>query len=128
MVAAGLTDRRRFHGGGSRDAVLSCESSNCSNVPPAGIQQAPCLGAPIRTAYDGPGRLGEWNTSRNQSRNRRRASSGYGAYTGTRILAKYPICTSCSHRSGLGAKAPNGYSARPEHRVAAAQAIAHGSS
>jgi hypothetical protein len=51
----------------ARDAVLSLESSNCSNVPPVRIQQAPCSPAPVRTACNRLGRLGEWNTRRNQT-------------------------------------------------------------
>jgi hypothetical protein len=40
------------------------------------IQQAPCTTAPARAAYNGPGRLGEWNPS---SGNRWGSSSRYGA-------------------------------------------------
>jgi hypothetical protein len=48
------------------------------------IQQAPCSGAPVRTAHNGPGRTGGvehigWN----QPRNYRGSSSGYEA-SGTR--------------------------------------------
>jgi hypothetical protein len=54
-------------GAAARDAVLALESSRCSNVPLAGIQRAPCSAAPIRTAYNRPGRLGEWNIGRKET-------------------------------------------------------------
>ncbi len=54
------------------------------------IQQTPCSAAPIRTTYNGPGRLGEWNT---RSRNHGGSSSGYGASRSLRVLTKYPLGT-----------------------------------
>lgn len=56
-VAAQVTN-----GCGLPRRILVLESSNCLNVPPVAIQQTPCSGAPVRTVYNGPGRLGQWNT------------------------------------------------------------------
>ncbi len=51
------------------------------------IQQAPCSGAPVRTAKDAWG-------SEHQLGNRRGSSAGYGTMRSPRFLTKYPsaIC------------------------------------
>jgi hypothetical protein len=43
------------------------------------FQRASCSAAAVRKAYNGSGRQGEWDTSRNQLRNAWNSSSGYGA-------------------------------------------------
>ena len=72
----------------ARDAVLSLESSNCSNVPPVRIQQAPCSPAPARMAYNGLGRLGE-----PARRTAGALAQAAALHVAARTLAKYPsIC------------------------------------
>jgi hypothetical protein len=85
MPATRLTDRKRSGGGATREesSLPSPPTVQMCHLPR--IQQAPCSGAPVRTTYNGPGHVGEWNTGRNQSQNRCTA-----LHAGSRILANCP--------------------------------------
>jgi hypothetical protein len=58
MPATRLTDRKRSGGGATREesSLPSPPTVQMCHLPR--IQQAPCSGAPVRTTYNGPGRLG----------------------------------------------------------------------
>src|ERR1035438_8962106 len=55
-------------------------------VPPAAIQQASCSAAPVRTAYNGPGRLGE-----PAHRTAGALAQAAAPHVAARTLAKYSI-------------------------------------
>jgi len=86
VVANRLTDRRCSDGWRHRRSPVALESSNCSNVPPVRIQQAPCSPAPARMAYNGLGRLGE-----PARRTAGALAQAAALHVAARTLAKYPI-------------------------------------
>jgi hypothetical protein len=53
--------RTSNNGHGSPSRVLALESSAVADVPLTRVQQAPCLSAPVRTAYNDPGHVRGWS-------------------------------------------------------------------
>jgi hypothetical protein len=78
---------------------LALESSNCSNVPLARIQHAPCSTAPVRNGLQRPGTSG--GTS---PQNRWGSSSGYGASPSRTDLGEISVVRNgCWSRQACGA-------------------------
>ncbi len=93
-VKASLTDRRRFRGGGTREAPSLSSHPTVEMCHLPRIHQAPCSTTPSSERPTAPRTPeGVEHPAGNRTRDRWGSSSGYGASLGAPILAKYPICT-----------------------------------
>ena len=107
VVANRLTDRRCFRRRRHRRSPVALESSNCPNVPPVRIQQAPCSPAPARMAYNGLGRLGE-----PARRTAGALAQAAALHVAARTLAKYPSASAAPTQRARGGRADEMFCAR----------------